>query len=349
MQETKNRFEEGMLLKTEFLREDQTKRAAEILKGGGIVAIPTETVYGLAASVYDKNAIKAIFKAKGRPSDNPLIVHISGLEDIENIVSKIPENAKKLAEKFWPGPLTMIMPKNSKIPKEVTGGLDSVAIRYPANEISRRIISQAGVPLVAPSANISGRPSPTKFEHVVNDLNGKINAVVDGGECAVGLESTVVSMLSDIPKILRPGKISAEDIKKVVGAVEIDKSVFEKPSDSKEVISPGMKYKHYSPKTPIKMVIGDACKYAEFVNTHRNEDIGALCFDEDIPFLKVPYVSYGSVYDTISQSRNLFEALREVDKLDVKILYAHYKEIDSLSLAVYNRLIRAAAFCVISL
>ncbi|MDO4199839.1 MAG: L-threonylcarbamoyladenylate synthase [Clostridia bacterium] len=334
-------------MKTEFLSENSAERAAKILKSGGIVAIPTETVYGLAASVYDKNAIKAIFTAKGRPSDNPLIVHISDLKDIENVVSEFPKNAKKLAEKFWPGPLTMIMPKNPKIPKEVTGGLNSVAVRYPSHEVARKIIALAGVPLVAPSANTSGKPSPTKFEHVVNDLNGKVNAIVDGGECAVGLESTVVSTLSDIPKILRPGKISAEDIKSVVGAVEIDKAIFEKPPESEKVLSPGMKYKHYSPDTPIKMVVGDTHRYVNFVNLHGGEDVGALCFDEDIPFLKVPYISYGSANDTSAQSKNLFEALREADKLGVKTLYAHYKETDSLSLAVYNRLVRAAAFNVI--
>lgn len=335
-------------MKTEILDESGINRAAEILRNSGIVAIPTETVYGLAASVYDREAIKSIYKAKGRPSDNPLIVHISGLKDIENVVSEFPENAKKLAAKFWPGPLTMILPKNEKIPPEVTGGLDSVAVRYPSHALAQKIISKAGVPLVAPSANISGRPSPTKFEHVVNDLNGKIGAIVDGGECAVGLESTVVSMLSDVPKILRPGKISAEDIKSVVGAVEIDKGVFEKPQESEKVLSPGMKYKHYSPDTPIKMVVGDTNRYVDFVNLHGGEDIGALCFDEDIPFLKVPYISYGSADNTSAQSKNLFEALRKADKLGVKTLYAHYKETDSLSLAVYNRLVRAAAFSVIN-
>ncbi len=341
MREVKNKLE------TELLSKEQTGRAAEILKSGGIVAIPTETVYGLAASAYDTDAIKAIFTAKGRPSDNPLIVHISCLKDIENVVSEFPNNAKKLAEKFWPGPLTMIMPKNSKIPAEVTGGLDSVAVRYPAHDIAREIISQTGVPLVAPSANISGRPSPTKLEHVVNDLDGKIDAVVDGGECAVGLESTVVSMLSEVPKILRPGKISAEDIRSVVGTVEIDKAILEKPTETEKVLSPGMKYKHYSPKTPIKMVIGETRKYADFVNSMIGEDVGALCFEEDIPFLKVPYISYGSENDTISQSKNLFEALRKADNLGAKTVYAHYKKVDSLSLALYNRLIRAAGFNVI--
>lgn len=334
-------------METEFLKENQTERAAEILKNGGIVAIPTETVYGLAASVYDINAIKAIFKAKGRPSDNPLIVHISCLKDIESIVSEFSENARKLAEKFWPGPLTMIMPKNAKIPPEVTGALDSVAVRFPSHKTAQKIISQAGVPLVAPSANISGRPSPTRFEHVINDLNGKINAVIDGGECSVGLESTVVSMLSDIPKILRPGKISAEDIKNVVGAVEIDKAVLEKPTDTEKALSPGMKYKHYSPKTPMKMIIGEIHKYVDFVNLRKSEDALALCFDEDIPFLKVKYISYGSANDTIAQSKNLFDALREIDKLGARIVYVHYKKVDSLSLAVYNRLVRAAGFNVI--
>lgn len=334
-------------LETEFLTENQTERAAKILKSGGIVAIPTETVYGLAASAYDINAIKSIFNAKGRPSDNPLIVHISDLKDIKDVVSEFPENAKKLAEKFWPGPLTMIMPKNSKIPAEVTGGLSSVAVRFPAHKLAQKIISQAGVPLVAPSANISGKPSPTKFEHVINDLNGKINAAVDGGECSVGLESTVVSMLSDIPKILRPGKITAEDIKSIVGAVEIDRAVFEKPKETEKILSPGMKYRHYSPKTPIKMIIGGTIDYTDFVNSKKSEGNLALCLDEDIPFLEVPYISYGSAHDTASQSKNLFDALREVDNRGAKIVYAHYKEADSLSAAVYNRLVRAAGFDII--
>lgn len=343
------RTKEGMILKTEILSESGVHRAAKILKSGGIVAIPTETVYGLAANAYDTEAIKSIYRAKGRPSDNPLIVHISDLRDICEVVAEFPENAKKLAEKFWPGPLTMILPRNPKIPLEVTGGLDSVAVRYPSHKLAQKIISEAGIPLVAPSANISGRPSPTKFSHVVEDLNGKINAAVDGGDCDVGVESTVVSMLSEVPKILRPGRVSAEDIKKVVGAVEIDRGVFKKPDDNGKVLSPGMKYKHYSPKTDVKIILGSNEEYIRYVNGKKGDKIVALCFDEEMPFIKVPCVSYGNQEDTQTQAKKLFDALRKVDEFAADVVYAHYVEKDGFSLAVYNRLIRAAGFEVISL
>ena len=336
-------------MKTEILDESGIERAAEILKNGGIVAIPTETVYGLAASAYDKEAIKSIYKAKGRPSDNPLIVHISDLSEIYEVVSEFPEHAKKLAERFWPGPLTMILPKNEKIPAEVTGGLESVAVRYPSHKLAQRIISEAGVPLVAPSANISGRPSPTKFEHVFEDLNGKIDAIVRGGDCNVGVESTVVSMLSKVPKILRPGKVSAEDIRQVVGAAEVDEGIFKKAEDNRKVLSPGMKYKHYSPSTPVKIILGSNREYINYVNEKKDDNIVALCFDEEVPLIKIPYVSYGSVYDTATQAKNLFDALRRVDEFGANVVYAHYVEKDEFSLAVYNRLIRAAGFEIINL
>lgn len=337
-------------MNTKFLNEDQAEEAAEIIKSGGIIAIPTETVYGLAASVYNTGAIKKIFEAKGRPSDNPLIVHISDIDQVYDLVSEFPENAKKLAEKFWPGPLTMIMPKSSKVPDEVTGGMNSVAIRYPAHEVARKVIEKSGVPLVAPSANLSGKPSPTKFEHVSEDLYGKVDAIVDGGECKVGLESTVISLLSDVPKILRPGKVSAEDIKKVVGFVEIDKAVLEKLEEGQKVLSPGMKYKHYAPQTQVVMVVGDSKKYSEFVNKKSEENsVVALCFDEDIQMLKSQYISYGSISDALSQAHNLFGALRNCDKLSADIIYAHYIDCGDLSLAVYNRLVRAAGFNVINL
>lgn len=343
------RVKEGMVLKTEILDESGIHRAAEILRSGGIVAIPTETVYGLAANAYDKQAIKSIYRAKGRPSDNPLIVHISDISAIYDVVSQFPENAQKLAGKFWPGPLTMILPKNPKIPREVTGGLDSVAVRFPSHIVAQKIISEAGVPLVAPSANISGRPSPTKFEHVIHDLDGKINAIVNGGDCDVGLESTVVSMLGEVPKILRPGRITAEDIRKVVGAAEIDIGVFKNAADDRKVISPGMKYKHYSPRTQVKIILGSSGEYIDFVNDKKEANAVALCFDEEVPSLKVPCVAYGSADNTREQAQNLFDALRKVDDFGANIVYAHYVEKDDFSLAVYNRLVRAAGFDIINL
>ena len=336
-------------METKFFGENQIADAVKILKSGGIVAIPTETVYGLAASAYNIKAIGNIFKAKGRPLDNPLIVHISSPEEIYGVVSEFPELAKKLTEKFWPGPLTVILPKNRDIPLEVTGGMDSVAVRCPANVIAQKVISMTEVPLVAPSANISGRPSPTKFEHVVADLNGKIDAVIDGGDCEIGLESTVVSLVSNVPKVLRPGKVSVEEIEKIIGKVEVDKFVHEKFQGSQKVLSPGMKYKHYSPQTPVTIVIGSPEKYAEFVNFNISQNIVALCFDEDIPFVEVPYISYGSMWVTSAQACNLFDALRKCDELNSSKIYAHYIKCDEMSLAIYNRLIRAAGFDIIEL
>lgn len=336
-------------METKFFGENQIADAAKILRCGGIVAIPTETVYGLAASAYDIKAIENIFKAKGRPLDNPLIVHISNPKEIYDVVSEFSEPAKKLTEKFWPGPLTVILPKNKDIPPEVTGGMDSVAVRCPANVIAQRVISMAEVPLVAPSANISGRPSPTKFEHVVADLNGKIDAVIDGGDCEIGLESTVVSFISNVPKILRPGRVSAEEVGKIIGEVEVDKFVYEKFQKDQKVLSPGMKYKHYSPQTPVTVVTGPSEKYAEFVNSNMNQNVAALCFDEDIPFVKVPYISYGSMWVTSAQACNLFGALRKCDELNSSKIYAHYINCDEMSLAIYNRLIRSAGFDIIEL
>lgn len=336
-------------METELLNSSQISRAAEILKDGGIVAIPTETVYGLAANAYNVEAIKKVFEAKGRPSDNPLIVHISDMASIKDIVSEFPESAERLAKNFWPGPLTMILPRNALIPDEVTGGMDSVAVRYPSHTVAQKIISEAGVPLVAPSANISGSPSPTKFEHVVKDLSGKVDAIVDGGDCDIGLESTVISLLDDVPKILRPGKITPEDIIKVLGKVEVDKAVINGLKGDQKALSPGMKYKHYSPKTPVEMIMGNSEEYTNFVNSKKGENIMALCFDEDIEKLEVTYISYGSIKNTESQAHKLFDILRKVDDLKCEKIYAHYAEKDGLSLAVYNRLVRAAGFDIVRL
>lgn len=331
-------------MNTLYLNKIQTDEAANILKNGGIVAIPTETVYGLAANAFNESAVKNIFKAKGRPSDNPLIVHISKINDIFKVVSEFPEKAQKLAEKFWPGPLTMILPKNENVPYCVTGGMNSVAVRFPNHEIARMIIEKSGVPLVAPSANISGRPSPTKFEHVVNDLSGKVDAVIDGGDCKVGVESTVLSLLNETPIILRPGLITNEEISKVIGKVEISPLVLKAPEKGEKIISPGMKYKHYSPETEVVMISGSSENYSQYVNSKDSENSGALCFEEDIPFLKVPYISYGKRNCPEEQAKNLFDSLRKSDKLNVDTVYAHFESENEVSAAICNRLIRAAGF-----
>ena len=338
-----------MQLKTLYLDKTNLTKAATILSSGGIVAIPTETVYGLAGSAFNPEAVKKIFAAKGRPSDNPLIVHIDDISKIYDVVSCFPKKAQELAKKFWPGPLTMILPKNKNIPDEVTAGMDSVAVRFPSNEIATEIIKKSGIPLVAPSANISGKPSPTRFNHVVKDLDGKIDAIVDGGECSIGVESTVISLLSDTPKLLRPGAITPENIEKVIGKIEIDKSVFEKLSSNQKVLSPGVKYKHYSPQAKVIMVKATSEVFAKYVNFNYSPGVIALCLDEDISYLKVPYISYGSINNSLEQTHNIFDRLRRTDELDAKLVYAHFYENDEVSMAVYNRLIRAAGFEIVDL
>ncbi len=320
------------------------KECGEILKNGGLVAIPTETVYGLAANALDGEAVKKIFVAKGRPQDNPLIVHIADFNDIYDLVSFVPDSAKKLADAFWGGPLTMILKKSDKIPNEVSAGLDTVAIRLPSHKIAKEIIKSAGVPLAAPSANLSGSPSPTTFSHVKNDLFGKVDAIIAGGECEVGVESTVITLAGEKPKILRPGGITREQIESVLGTeVEIDNAVLNAVKEGEKVSSPGMKYKHYAPKAKVYLIEGEG--YAEFVNLKNGV---ALCFDEDLDKIKGKKISYGSGQNPKTLAHNLFNKLRELDDESLTV-YAHSPEKYGVGLAVYNRLIRAAGFEVINL
>ncbi len=322
--------------------------AARILKSGKLVGIPTETVYGLAANALDKDAVANIFKVKGRAVDNPLIVHISNISEIYKLVSKFPANAQKLANYFWPGPLTMILKKSNIIPYEVSCGLDTVAIRMPLNVIARKLIKKVNLPLAAPSANLSGKPSPTSFLHVLNDFDGKIDAILDGGDCTIGIESTVITLESKIPKILRPGSITPEQISDVLGKVEIDDCILRKVSKNRIVSSPGMKYKHYAPKAKVIIVNGSSNKYIDFVNLNANDEVGALCFDEDIDKLKVKSVSYGPENDLNVQAQNLFNCLRKIDnENDILIVYARISSKDGMGMALYNRLIRAAGFEII--
>lgn len=336
-------------MQTLHLTCNDVQKAADIIKSGGVVAIPTETVYGLAASAFDIDAISKIYKAKGRPSDNPLIVHICDLKELEKVISDFPIKAQELIDEFWPGPITMILPKNEKIPSIVTGGLDSVAVRFPSHILAQEIIRKSGVPLVAPSANLSGRPSPTKFTHVVEDLDGKIDAILDGGDCNFGLESTVISFIDETPILLRPGAITPSEIEAIIGDIIIDDSVYTEIKAEQKVISPGTKYKHYSPKTDVVIVKGSPKSYGEFLNSHIAENPLALCFDEDLPFLETPFLSYGSIEDENEQAKNLFDALRQADKQNVSIIYAHSPSSENMGIAVYNRLIRSAGFNIIEL
>ncbi len=338
---------EKIIIKSEQ-QYDEINRVAEILKNGGIVAIPTETVYGLAANALDEKAVAKIFAAKGRPQDNPLIVHIADIAALSPLVTEIPEGAKKLADKYWPGPLTMILPRSSTVPKSVSAGLDTLAVRFPVHPIAQAIINAAGLPLAAPSANLSGSPSPTTAEHCIRDLDGKVDAIVISDDCAVGVESTVISLI-DKPRLLRPGAVTAEQLEAVLGNVEIDKAVTAQPEKGKPVASPGMKYKHYAPQTQVYLVVGDSDGYVSYVNSHKDEGVFALCFSEDAEKLQVPTVCYGSKNDDLSQASGLFAALRELDERGAKIAYAHSPSCDGVGLAVFNRLIRAAAFREIKL
>ena len=248
------------------------RQAGALLRAGEVVGMPTETVYGLAANALDSAAVAKIFLAKGRPQDNPLIVHIADKEQLSTLARMVPESARKLADAFWPGPLTIILPKAACIPDEVSAGLDTVGIRLPSHPVARALIREAGVPLAAPSANLSGRPSTTTSGHVMDDLGGRIPAIVEGGPCAVGVESTVVSLAGDVPRLLRPGGVSLEQLESVLGSVEVDRALREKIGDEVRVSAPGMKYRHYAPKAPVTVVCGDPERTAVYITRHAGLD-----------------------------------------------------------------------------
>ena len=327
-------------------------KTAEILKKGGLAAIPTETVYGLAADALNGEAVAKIFAAKGRPMDNPLIVHVAEFEDIERfaLVREIPEAAKKLAKVFWPGPLTIIMKKGYVIPDEVSAGLVTVAIRLPSHPSARAIIKAADTPLAAPSANLSGSPSPTTAQHVMNDMDGKIDAVFDGGACGVGVESTVITLAEDTPRLLRPGKVTLEELREVLGEVELDSAVLNKLKDGQKAASPGMKYKHYAPKANVILLKCTDDEFINYVNRCGGSGVAALCCDEDVEKLSVKYISLGKRNDYEAHAQRLFDSLRRIDGYgNIVTVYTRLPSTDGVGLAVYNRLIRAAGFEVIDL
>lgn len=328
--------------------KENLNKAAELLKDGRLVAMPTETVYGLAASAYDENAVKAIFEAKGRPQDNPLIVHVSDINMFREVVGQMPEKAYELAEKFWPGPFTMVLPRGEKIPASVSAGLDTVAVRMPENKIARELIAISKLPLAAPSANKSGSPSPTTADHVLYDLDGKIDAVIVSDRSEVGVESTVITLCTNPPKLLRPGGVTLEQLKEVLPDIEVDKAVLAEPEKDKPVASPGMKYKHYSPKAKVIMLDGEFEQFKTFVNKNKSDGVFALVFEGE-QGLEVPTVSFGHKENDLEQAAVLFDALRELDDKGCKICYSRVPKKTGVGLAVYNRLIRAAAFEVIKI
>ena len=328
---------------------EKYKEAVELLKNNQVVGMPTETVYGLAGNAYSEEAVKRIFEAKGRPQDNPLIVHISEFSEIYDLVSEVPEIAKKLAEKFWPGPLTMILPKSEKVPLCVTAGLPSVAVRCPSHPVARNLIKYSGLPIAAPSANISGKPSPTNAEHVFSDLNGKIPLVIDGGESEEGVESTVISLCGETPKLLRPGNVTLTELESVCGKVLVDDAVLNPLKDGEKVSSPGMKYKHYSPNAVVTILKGDYKSFCDYVNKNKTSDTYAMVFDGEGENLDVKFITYGNKNDYRSLSNHLFDCLRELDSLGAKECFVRCPDETTDDLAVLNRLLRAAAFKVIDL
>ena len=324
------------------------KIAAEIIKSGGLVAIPTETVYGLGANGLEPASVAKIFEAKGRPQDNPLILHVAEAKQIEAFCHSIPESAYRLAEKFWPGPLTMVLPARDTVPKCTTAGLSTVAVRCPDNAVTREIIRLSGCPIAAPSANISGKPSTTTAEHVIHDHDGKIDAIVDGGPCRVGLESTIVDLTEDRPRLLRPGGITPEQLLEVLGDLVVDKAVTAQIDKDAVVKAPGMKYRHYAPDCQVVIVSGSREKAARYIRKHFEPGDRVLCFEEELPlYAGCDPLSYGKEFEVETLSAGLFAALRILDDPHIGMVFARCPVGGGVAYAVQNRLKKAAAFHII--
>lgn len=321
--------------------------AAEILRRGGLVGIPTETVYGLGADGLNEDAVRRIFEAKGRPQDNPLILHVASADWLERYCREVPPAAYALAEKFWPGPLTMILPRRDCVPLRTTGGLDTVGVRCPDHPVTLAIIEAAGVPIAAPSGNTSGRPSPTAAQHMIEDMSGKIDAIVDGGACRVGVESTIIDLTVTPPRLLRPGGLPVEELEAVLGEVAVDKAVRGKLAAGEKPRAPGMKYRHYAPKAPVTVVTGSPQRSAAHILGRVQPGDGVICFDEFTPlFSRCTVHMLGPAGDKKAQARRVFDALRAFDETSVTRIYAQCPDETGLGLAVGNRLKKAAGFCV---
>lgn len=332
------------------VNDQSVQLAAQLLKDGQVVAIPTETVYGLAANALDEKAIEKIFLAKGRPQDNPLIVHIDSMKMLPMAAREVPQEAVKLAQAFWPGPLTMVLPRAAGIAPAVSAGLDTVGIRMPAHPGARHIITQAGVPLAAPSANLSGSPSPTTAAHVLQDMRGRIPLVLDGGNSPVGVESTVLSLIGQ-PMVLRPGFVTAEEISEVLGRpVRLSGAVAAPLKEGESPASPGMKYKHYAPKAQITILDGEFSQFKAYISKEGQQaGVWALCFEGEEQELPVPAIAFGRKENSAEQAAALFAALRMLDEKGARTVFARAPSQNGVGLAVYNRLLRAAAFRVLEL
>ena len=323
--------------------------AAAYLAAGQLVALPTETVYGLGANGLDPQAVAKIFEVKGRPQDNPLILHIADPAQMELFCRDIPESAYRLAEAFWPGPLTMVLPAKDIVPKCTTAGLPTVAVRCPDCDITRQIIRRAGLPVAAPSANISGKPSTTTAQHVYDDHAGKIPMIVDGGACRVGVESTIVDLTEERPRLLRPGGITPEQLTQVLGDLVIDKAVTAQLDIGEVVKAPGMKYKHYAPQSEVIIVAGSRDAAARYIHAHYAPGDRVLCFEEELSlYANCAPLAYGREADAATLSAGLFAALRELDDPTISKVYARCPEGGGVAYAVQNRLKKAAGFHVIN-
>ena len=328
--------------------ENTAAIAAKIIRDGGLVALPTETVYGLGANGMSEAAVDRIYEAKGRPKDNPMILHVTGMEQVEALCHDIPQCAYRWAEKFWPGPLTMILPAKECIPKRTTGGLSTVAVRCPDNAVTRQVIALAGVPIAAPSANLSGKPSTTTAQHVLHDHDGHIEAVIDGGACRVGVESTIVDLTETPARLLRPGGITPAQLRGVLGELTVDKAVTAELKPDEVAKAPGMKYKHYAPQCQVVIVAGSRQAAARYIHDHYVSGDRVLCFEEELPLYDgCDPLAYGKESDVQTLSAGLFAALRELDDPAVHIVYARCPEGDGVAYAVQNRLKKAAAFHIV--
>ena len=337
-------------MKTEKLTAADVEQAAAILARGGLLGIPTETVYGLGANGLDPEAVAHIFEAKGRPQDNPLILHVPSAEWLERYCQHIPDAAYTLAERFWPGPLTMILERKPVVPDVVTAGLNTVGMRCPAHPVCRAIIAAAGVPVAAPSGNTSGRPSPTNMADMLEDMEGKIDGIVDGGPCSVGVESTIIDLTEQPPRLLRPGGVTLEELRDALGEVAVDPAVTRLMGAGEHPRAPGMKYRHYAPKAPVTVVKGDAAATAAYIQAHLGAGEGVVCFDEYAGLYAGHAVEkLGPAADKAAQARNVFDALRAFDDTNVTAIWSQCPDEGGIGLAISNRLNKAAGFHIIDL
>lgn len=328
--------------------ENTAHIAANIIKAGGLVALPTETVYGLGADGLNPLAVDKIYEAKGRPKDNPMILHVTGMEQVEALCHHIPHTAYALAEKFWPGPLTMILPAREHIPKRTTGGLSTVAVRCPDSAITRQVIELSGTAIAAPSANLSGKPSTTTAQHVLHDHEGNIDAVIDGGACRVGVESTIIDLTETPARLLRPGGITPAQLQSVLGTIVVDKAVTAALDPDEVAKAPGMKYRHYAPQCQVVIVAGSRQAAAAYIRAHYQPGDRVLCFAEELALYQdCAPLSYGAEADVATLSAGLFAALRQLDDPEVQMVYARCPIGGGMAYAVQNRLKKAAAFQIV--